>query len=133
MSTAEGIKHQYRIKIDYSKYASPWRATLVMSSLPAYQLPRSMKGHGVTPLCSVESTLDRADMKLKNRHWYVPFFDTKRPGVLSLFPCFLLPKQSQVQLGSKVLPRRIRTESSRWACRPEIPDVGKERAVEQRS
>lgn len=70
VSTAEGIKHHYRLKIDYSRFASPWRATLVMSSLPAYQLPKSMKSHGVKPLCSVESILDRGDMKLKNRHWY---------------------------------------------------------------
>jgi hypothetical protein len=58
-----------------------------MSSLPAYQLPKSMKGHGVTPLCSVESVLNHEDMKLKNRHWYVPFFCIERPGVLF---CFLI-------------------------------------------
>jgi len=70
VSTVEGIKHPYRIKIDYGKERSPWRATLVMSSIPAYQLPKSMKSQNVKPLCSLESVLDRGDLKLKNRHWY---------------------------------------------------------------
>jgi hypothetical protein len=70
VSIVEGIKHNYRIKIDHGKDRSPWRATLVMSSLPAYQLPNSMKSKGVKVLCSLESVLDRADLKLKNRHWY---------------------------------------------------------------
>jgi hypothetical protein len=96
----EGIKHNYRIKIDHGKDRSPWRATLVMSSLPAYQLPNSMKSQGVKLLCSLESVLDRGDLKLKNRHWYALFLSP-----ILVDSCYL--NKSQVQHWPAVLPRRI--------------------------
>ena len=41
-----------------------------MSTLPPSQLPRSMKWSGTQSVCVVESLIDGADLKLKNRHWY---------------------------------------------------------------
>jgi hypothetical protein len=69
VSVMEGIKHQYRLKIDLGKERVPWKTQIVMSSLPATQLPQSMKRDGVKPVCIVESVLSNEDMKLKNRHW----------------------------------------------------------------
>jgi Tfp pilus assembly protein PilW len=48
-----------------------------MSSLPAVQLPRSMKRGGVKTVCAVESVISDSDMKLKNRHWCVAATDAK--------------------------------------------------------
>jgi hypothetical protein len=42
-----------------------------MSTLPALQLPRSLKREGVKSVCHIEATIDHRDMKLKNRHWCV--------------------------------------------------------------
>jgi len=48
-----------------------------MSSLPAAQLPRSMKRGGVKAVCAIESVISDSDMKLKNRHWCVAVTDRK--------------------------------------------------------
>lgn len=48
----------------------PWATQVVMSSLPANQLPRSLKRDGARAVCAVESLLKSQDLKLKNRHWY---------------------------------------------------------------
>ncbi len=69
MSVLEGIKHRYRLKMDFGKENTPWRIQLVMSSLPSIQLPKSMRGDGVRPICALESILGGGDIKLKNRHW----------------------------------------------------------------
>lgn len=47
---AEGIKHRYRLKIDLGKEQLPWKTQIVMSTLPAGSLPRSMKHPGVKTL-----------------------------------------------------------------------------------
>ena len=70
ISVAEGIKHRYRLKLDLGDERVPWKTQIVMSSLPANQLPKSMKREGAKPVCIVESVLGNTDMKLKNRHWY---------------------------------------------------------------
>lgn len=41
-----------------------------MSTLPAKQLPRSLKQKGVTEVCRLEALLEREDMKRKNSRWY---------------------------------------------------------------
>jgi hypothetical protein len=43
-----------------------------MSTLPADQLPKSLKnaGYNVKEVCDVDANLDGTDMKTKNRHWY---------------------------------------------------------------
>lgn len=41
-----------------------------MSTLPAAELPRSLKKEGAKSVCAVESVLSHRDMKKKNRHWY---------------------------------------------------------------
>jgi len=46
----EGVKHHYRLKIDLGKEQIPWKTQIVMSTLPASQLPRSMKHTGVKTL-----------------------------------------------------------------------------------
>jgi hypothetical protein len=43
---------------------------MVMSTLPASELPRSLKKEGSRSVCAVESVLSDRDMKRKNRHWY---------------------------------------------------------------
>jgi hypothetical protein len=43
---------------------------MVMSTLPAAELPRSLKKEGAKSVCAVESVLSHRDMKKKNRHWY---------------------------------------------------------------
>jgi ABC-type xylose transport system substrate-binding protein len=67
-----------------------------MSSLPAIQLPRSMKRAGVKTVCAVESVILDSDMKLKNRHWYVTF--TNREITLLT---------AQVQHRSAISPRGV--------------------------
>jgi hypothetical protein len=66
----EGINHPYRLKLNLGTERVPWKTQIVTSSLPAYQLPRSMKYEGARTVCTVESLLSEHDLKLKNRHWY---------------------------------------------------------------
>jgi hypothetical protein len=89
----QGIKHRYRLKIDLGKERVPWKTQIVMSKLPATQLPISMKRDGVKTVCTVESVLSDGDMKLKNRHWFVPSTYAQK-GALTV----------QVQLWSSVSP-----------------------------
>lgn len=70
VNARDGILQQYRLKLDLGKERIPWRTQIVCSSLPPTQLPRSMKWEGTKPVCVVESIIDGADLKLKNRHWY---------------------------------------------------------------
>lgn len=64
-----GVSRRYRLKLDLGKERIPWRTQIVKCALPAVQLPRSMKDPSVKPVCVVESVIDHADLKLKNRHW----------------------------------------------------------------
>jgi hypothetical protein len=41
-----------------------------MSTLPAAELPRSLKKEGAKLVCTIESIFSHQDMKKKNRHWY---------------------------------------------------------------
>ncbi len=66
----EGSKHRYRIKLAMGKETDPWKTSIVMSTLPANQLPRSLQHDGTKPVCAVETVLSPSDMKRKNRHWY---------------------------------------------------------------
>ncbi|KAK5083734.1 hypothetical protein LTR05_006239 [Lithohypha guttulata] len=66
----EGIRQQHRLKLDLGKERHTWRTQIVCSSLPPTQLPKSMKWEGTKPVCVVESIIDGADLKLKNKHWY---------------------------------------------------------------
>jgi hypothetical protein len=70
VSIKEGIKHRYKLKLDPVKVDRPWRARVLMSTLPVSELPRSLKKEGSHSVCSVESVLSHRDMKKKNRHWY---------------------------------------------------------------
>ncbi|KAH0173608.1 hypothetical protein KCU67_g1193, partial [Aureobasidium melanogenum] len=70
VSVEKGISEPYRMKINVGQETVPWRTQVVMCSLPAAQLPKSIKHHSVKSVCHIESVLDPLDMKLKNRHWY---------------------------------------------------------------
>ena len=70
VSVKDGIKHHYKLKLDPIKVNLPWKARMVMSTLPASELPQSLKKEGSRPVCAVESILSEGDMKKKNRHWY---------------------------------------------------------------
>jgi len=65
-----GVSERYCIKIAMGREMEPWRTHIVQSSLPAHQLPRSMRHGGASIVCSIETVLHARDMKRKNRHWY---------------------------------------------------------------
>ena len=84
-----GVSEKYSIKIQMGQELEPWRTTIVMSTLPKSQLPRSMRSRGeharietsapadhratslgASVICSVETVLDTRDMKRKNSRWY---------------------------------------------------------------
>ena len=70
ISVKDGIKHDYKLKLQPTEIAKPWKTQIVMSTLPVEQLPRSLQGPGSQSVCAVESVLSLDDMKKKNRHWY---------------------------------------------------------------
>lgn len=70
MTVKDGVKHPFKRKLNLGQENMPWSTQVVMSSLPANQLPRSLKKDGARAVCAVESILKQQDLKLKNRHWY---------------------------------------------------------------
>ena len=70
MTADYGAKQRYRLKLAMGKEREPWKTRIVMSSLPANQLPSSMRREGAREVCAVETVLSPEDMKRKNRHWY---------------------------------------------------------------
>jgi hypothetical protein len=56
------------MKVQPGKQFDPWASQIVMSTLPATSLPRSLADAGAKRICRVESQLP-PDMKLKNKHW----------------------------------------------------------------
>ena len=69
MSVQEGVKQHYSMKVQPGHEHLPWKTQIVMSTLPANELPTSLNTRGAQRLCKVESQMPQ-DMKLKNRHWY---------------------------------------------------------------
>lgn len=69
MSVSEGIKQHYSLKVPLGGETQPWITHVVMSTLPADQLPNSLNKPGARRLCQVKSRLP-VDMKLKNGKWY---------------------------------------------------------------
>lgn len=65
-----GVSQKYRLKLDMGKEREPWKTRIVMSTLPANQLPSSLKSDQAREVCAVEAMLNPRDMKRKNRHWY---------------------------------------------------------------
>ena len=65
-----GASQRYRLKLDMGKEREPWKTRIVMSTLPAHQLPSSLRRDGAREVCAVEAILSPQDMKRKNRHWY---------------------------------------------------------------
>ena len=65
-----GASQKYRLKLAMGKERDPWKTRIVMSSLPANQLPQSLRREGAREVCAVETILNPRDMKRKNRHWY---------------------------------------------------------------
>ncbi|KAL1631760.1 hypothetical protein SLS56_004279 [Neofusicoccum ribis] len=70
ISIKHGIRYPYRLKRALSTERAPRRTQIVMSPLPPTQLPRSTAHDGVVRVCTLESTLEHADMQRKNNHWY---------------------------------------------------------------
>ncbi len=70
ISVKDGIKHDYKLKLQPTEIDKPWKTQIVMSTLPVDQLPKSLQGPGAKHVCAVESVLSSDDMKEKNRHWY---------------------------------------------------------------
>lgn len=69
ISVSEGVKQHYSLKVPPGQEHLPWKTQIVMSTLPAEQLPSSLNKPGVRGMCKVKSRLP-PDMKMKNRHWY---------------------------------------------------------------
>lgn len=65
-----GVTRHYRLKLEVDRENEPWRCQIVMSTLPAKQLPRSLKQKGAVEVCQLEASLKREDMKRKNSRWY---------------------------------------------------------------
>jgi hypothetical protein len=57
------------MKVQPGYELNPWASQIVMSTLPASQLPKSLSEPGAKRICRVESQLPQ-DMKLKNKHWF---------------------------------------------------------------
>ncbi|KXT18312.1 hypothetical protein AC579_958 [Pseudocercospora musae] len=70
VDTSEGIRQNYRHKLNYSRSDQPQHATILMSSLPPNQLPHSLKRGGCKSVCQIEFVVAKDHLKLKNRHWY---------------------------------------------------------------
>ncbi|KAF2223070.1 hypothetical protein BDZ85DRAFT_121257 [Elsinoe ampelina] len=72
INVAEGIKRPYNATITHGAQHAPRRAQIVMSSLPAHQLPRALSRTGWTDVATVVYQLTDNDLKLKNRQlWKV--------------------------------------------------------------
>lgn len=69
VSVTEGVKQHYSLKVPLGKENQPWVTQVVMSTLPAAELPSSLNQPGASRLCKVESILP-ADMKVKSRRWF---------------------------------------------------------------
>lgn len=69
VTVKDGVQHPFKRKLNLGQERNPWATQVVMSFLPANQLPRSLKRDGARAVCAVESVLKSQDMKLKNRHW----------------------------------------------------------------
>lgn len=70
VTVKDGVQHPFKRKLNLGQERTPWATQVVMSFLPANQLPRSLKKDGARAVCAVESILKSQDLKLKNRHWY---------------------------------------------------------------
>jgi hypothetical protein len=71
VSTNHMPSHRFRYKIALGQESQRWHTRVVMSSLPADQLPHAIKpNNGVNLVCKVESQLSRFDMRRKNHKWY---------------------------------------------------------------
>lgn len=69
VSVKDGVAHPYSLKFDRGVEDFPWSTHIVMSSLPADQLPRILKHRGVKPLCVLESCIDHRALTIENPHW----------------------------------------------------------------
>lgn len=58
------------MKFAVGKEHRAWNAHIVMSTLPAEQLPRSMLGPGAREVCVVEAKLSDRHMERKNKHFW---------------------------------------------------------------
>lgn len=65
-----GVEQSYQKKIGLHKEREPWKARLVMSTLPSHQLPRSLKQKGARQICTLEARLHKDDMQRKNHHFW---------------------------------------------------------------
>lgn len=70
VSAETGVSRHYRLKLELGKVKEPWRGQVVMSTLPAEQLPRSLKQRGVLDVCRLEVALQREDLRRRNHRWY---------------------------------------------------------------
>lgn len=69
VSVEQGVKQHYSLKVQPGQEHLPWNTQVVMSTLPAHLLPKSLNKSGAQHVCKVVSSLPQ-DMKRKNRHWY---------------------------------------------------------------
>lgn len=70
VDATQGINHRFRYKIPLGRERDPWHTRVVMSTMSARNLPKSLKHDGVKVVCKVETVLDQDDMKRMNHKWY---------------------------------------------------------------
>lgn len=65
-----GVSQHYSFKIPMGEELKPFKTHIVMSTLPAAQLPTSMRRGGAREVCAVTTVLTNRDMQRKNSRWY---------------------------------------------------------------
>ncbi|KAK4982639.1 hypothetical protein LTR50_007651 [Elasticomyces elasticus] len=66
----KGVNQSFRCKIPLGRERDPWHTRVVMSRMPARDLPRSLKHEGAKVVCKIETELDPCDLRPKNDKWY---------------------------------------------------------------
>ncbi|PGH23948.1 hypothetical protein AJ80_02010 [Polytolypa hystricis UAMH7299] len=65
-----GLSRPFGIKVEPGQINDPWKVHVVMSTLPARELPQSMTHDGAKSVCILSVYTEGVEKKLKNRHWY---------------------------------------------------------------
>lgn len=70
MDASKGARKNFRMRLPMNKETELWKTSIVMSPLPAPELPQSLRQGGARHVCDLEFSLHPKDLKRKNRHWY---------------------------------------------------------------
>ncbi|PWY96746.1 hypothetical protein BO94DRAFT_453098 [Aspergillus sclerotioniger CBS 115572] len=65
-----GVSKQFQRKVYPRDITEPWKAQIVMSTLPKQKLPHSMSHTGAKLVCNLEVDMTSVDKQPRNIHWY---------------------------------------------------------------